>query len=76
MFRNSLIKQPGDEDPEEGARELSELALRQLDTDKDGKVSLQDYKQAVMRDPLLLEALGRCLPAKPAVDTFLETLQH
>lgn len=45
MFsRNSLLKQPGDEDPDEGVRELVELVLKKLDVDQDGKVSVEDYR--------------------------------
>ncbi|CAH1639957.1 unnamed protein product [Spodoptera littoralis] len=43
LLRNSLLKQPGDEDPDEGVRELVELVLKKLDVDKDGTVSLDDY---------------------------------
>lgn len=44
IFRNSLLKQPGDEDPDEGVRDLLEMLVRKLDMDKDGRVSLDDYK--------------------------------
>lgn len=43
LFRNSLLKQPGDEDPDEGVRDLVEMVLKKLDSDKDGRVSLTDY---------------------------------
>lgn len=43
-YRNALLKQPGDEDPDEGVRDLVELVLRKLDVDKDGVVSVDDYK--------------------------------
>lgn len=55
LLRNCLIKQPQDEDPDEGVRDLVEIALRKLDIDKDGKVSFQDYQTAVTEEPLLLE---------------------
>lgn len=38
LLRNCLIKQPQDEDPDEGVKDLVEIALRKLDMDKDGKV--------------------------------------
>ncbi|VVD05745.1 unnamed protein product [Leptidea sinapis] len=44
LLKNSLLKQPGDEDPDEGVRDLVELVLRKLDVDKDGKVSMDDYR--------------------------------
>ncbi|KAF9797159.1 hypothetical protein SFRURICE_018629 [Spodoptera frugiperda] len=76
LLRNSLLKQPGDEDPDEGVRELVELVLKKLDVDKDGTVSLDDYREAVEQEPLLLEAFGQCLPTKRHTTTFLKTLTN
>lgn len=73
--RNSLVKSPQDEDPDEGVRDLVELALRKMDYDRDGKISFQDFKSSVTEEPLLLEAFGQCLPADTACQTFLSTLQ-
>ncbi|CAH2989127.1 unnamed protein product [Chilo suppressalis] len=74
LLKNSLLKQPGDEDPDEGVRELVELVLKKLDVDKDGRVSIDDYKLAVDQEPLLLEAFGQCLPSRTQATTFLKTL--
>ncbi|CAB3241141.1 unnamed protein product [Arctia plantaginis] len=76
LLRNALLKQPGDEDPDEGVRDLVELVLRKLDVDKDGVVSIDDYRQAVEQEPLLLEAFGQCLPSKRHALTFLKTLTN
>lgn len=70
-----MIRQPQDEDPDEGAKDLAEIVLKKLDKDKDGKVSLEDYKLSVEEEPLLLEAFGRCLPDERACDTFLATVK-
>ncbi|CAK1540313.1 unnamed protein product [Leptosia nina] len=74
LLKNSLLKQPGDEDPDEGIRDLVELVLKKLDVDTDGKVSMDDYRQAVRDEPLLLEAFGQCVPARHHATTFLKTL--
>ncbi|XP_061709323.1 calaxin isoform X2 [Cydia pomonella] len=74
LLKNSLLKQPGDEDPDEGVRDLVELVLKKLDVDRDGRVSFEDYKQAVEQEPLLLEAFGQCLPSKRHSAAFLRTL--
>ncbi|XP_050345781.1 calaxin isoform X2 [Nymphalis io] len=74
LLKNSLLKQPGDEDPDEGVRDLVELVLRKMDIDKDGKLSIEDYKQAVEQEPLLLEAFGQCLPSKRHASAFIKTL--
>ncbi|XP_012251101.1 calaxin isoform X2 [Athalia rosae] len=75
LFKNCLIKQPSEEDPDEGVRDLSELALRKLDVDKDGKVSFEDYEIAIKEEPLLLETFGQCLPTEENCVSFLSTLQ-
>lgn len=39
LLRNCLIKQPQDEDPDEGVKDLVEIVLKKFDLDKDGKVN-------------------------------------
>ncbi|XP_074111240.1 calaxin-like [Cotesia typhae] len=75
LLKNCLIKQPGEEDPDEGVRDLSELILKKLDVDHDGKVSFNDYECVVKEEPLLLEAFGQCLPTEESCSAFLTTLQ-
>ncbi|KAL6255056.1 hypothetical protein P5V15_013389 [Pogonomyrmex californicus] len=75
LLKNCLIKQPGEEDPDEGVKDLSELALKKLDVDHDGKISFRDYEMAVKEEPLLLEAFGQCLPTEESCAAFLATLQ-
>jgi hypothetical protein len=74
VCRNCLLKQPGDEDPDEGVKDLVELVLRKLDADRDGKISFQDFQTAVTEESLLLEAFGQCLPSENACQTFMATL--
>lgn len=40
LLKNCLIKQPQDEDPDEGVKDLVDIALKKIDVDKDGKVGL------------------------------------
>lgn len=48
------------------------MTLRKMDLDKDGRVSSQDWKQTIQKEPLMLEAFGTCLPNKKAGELFLE----
>ncbi|XP_059484251.1 calaxin-like [Neocloeon triangulifer] len=64
----------GDEDPEEGVRDLTDVALRKMDVDRDGKLSFNDYVEANKQEPLLLEAFGPCLPSEQTCESFLATL--
>ncbi|XP_065896553.1 calaxin-like [Dysidea avara] len=72
ILKNSMIKQPTEEDPDEGTRDLVEITLKKLDADGDLRVSLDDYRTTVQKVPLLLEALGQCLPDKKQATVFLD----
>lgn len=63
-LRGCLYSIPGQEadlDLEEGAKEMVELAMRKLDLDRDGSIKFHDFHEAVNDDPLLLQAIGKCL---------------
>jgi Ca2+-binding EF-hand superfamily protein len=62
MLKTSIIKQPSEEDPDEGIKDLVEIALKKMDKDHDSRLSFQDFHQSVLADPLLLECFGQCLP--------------
>ncbi|NXU52813.1 EFCB1 protein, partial [Turnix velox] len=68
MLKNSLVKEPSEEDPDEGIKDLVDIALKKMasnlliDHDHDGKISFMDFKKAVRDENLLLEAFGPCLP--------------
>lgn len=40
LLKNCLIRQPQDEDPDESVKDLVDIALKKIDVDKDGKVSV------------------------------------
>ncbi|ERE76824.1 EF-hand calcium-binding domain-containing protein 1 [Cricetulus griseus] len=73
MLKNSLLKQPSEEDPDEGIKDLVEITLKKMDQDHDGKLSYTDYENAVREETLLLEAFGPCLP-DPKTETIQSTL--
>lgn len=52
---------------------MIEVLTKKLDLDRDGKVSFNDYKESVLNQPMLLEALGKCLPSRENVKAFLTT---
>ncbi|NXR08330.1 EFCB1 protein, partial [Semnornis frantzii] len=62
MLKNSLLRQPAEEDPDEGIKDLVDIALKKMDYDHDGKISIVDFEKAVRDENLLLEAFGPCLP--------------
>ncbi|XP_051992634.1 calaxin isoform X2 [Xyrauchen texanus] len=70
MLKDSLIRQPTEEDPDEGVKDLVEIALKKLDYDHDGKVSYADFEKTVRNENLLLEAFGNCLPDAKSKQAF------
>ncbi|XP_062266584.1 calaxin-like [Platichthys flesus] len=70
MLKDSLIRQPSEEDPDEGVKELVEMTLKKMDYDHDGRLSFDDFKKAVKDENLLLEAFGTCLPDTTNIEKF------
>ncbi|XP_053302524.1 calaxin [Pleuronectes platessa] len=70
MLKESLIRQPSEEDPDEGVKELVEMTLKKMDYDHDGRLSFDDFKKAVKEENLLLEAFGTCLPDTTNIEKF------
>lgn len=74
LLKSSLIKQPTEEDPDEGIKELVELSLKKMDHDHDGRLSNLDFETSVKEEPLLLEAFGPCLPSPEKHQCFLNLI--
>ncbi|XP_035537896.1 EF-hand calcium-binding domain-containing protein 1 isoform X2 [Morone saxatilis] len=70
LLKNSLIRQPTDEDPDEGIKDLVEITLKKMDHDHDGRLSFADFEKAVKEENLLLEAFGNCLPDTTSIERF------
>jgi len=75
LLKSTLVKQSTEEDPDEGVKDLVETALKKLDTDHDGRVSVPDFKTAVTQDSLMLECLGTCLPNDQSKKAFLQLIR-
>ena len=73
LLKNSVMKNPQEEDPEEGVRDLIDIVMKKLDVNRDGFVSFEDYETTVKAEPLLLEVFGPCLPQQESLETFLTT---
>ncbi|NWH61634.1 EFCB1 protein, partial [Geococcyx californianus] len=62
MLKSSLLKQPAEEDADEGVKDLIDIIMKNMDYDHDGMLSFMDFETAVKNENLLLEAFGPCLP--------------
>jgi len=76
LLKATLTKQTNEEDPDEGVRDLVEVTYKKYDVDHDGKVTFQNFKEAVTDEPLLLEGLGCCLPEEKVARAFLCTFEE
>ena len=50
------------------------MTIRKMDHDRDGLVSYSDFSETVLKDPLLMEAFGTCLPTSRAGNVFVKKI--
>lgn len=74
MLKNCLIRQPSEEDPDEGIKDIVEITLKKMDLDHDSRLSRTDFKTSVEEEPLLLEVFGQCLPDDRHTEQFENSL--
>ena len=57
LMKNSLLRVAlgAEEDGEEGVKDLIDITVRKMDSDKDGRISYADFFASVEREPLMLE---------------------
>ncbi|XP_031334503.1 EF-hand calcium-binding domain-containing protein 1-like [Photinus pyralis] len=70
FLRNCLVG-TSDEDSEDAVKDLVELLTKKMDMDRDLKISFDDYRQTILKDPLLMECMGQCLPSRLSVHSFM-----
>lgn len=75
LLKQSLVHASVDEEVEDSLKDLVEIALKKMDGDHDGRLSLEDYVGAIKSDSLLMEVLGPCLPKTSCARCFLELIQ-
>lgn len=62
-----------DEDVDQAVKDFADIIINKVDIDCDGIISFEDYQQSVLKEPLLLECFGQCLPDRKHVYAFLMT---
>ncbi|XP_058466547.1 calaxin-like [Malaya genurostris] len=72
LLKGCFIK-PQEEDADEAIKDLAEIILRKMDMDKDGAISRQDFREAVYKEPELMECFGQALPDRAHVYAFSRT---
>uniref|UniRef100_A0A3Q2P3B2 Calaxin n=1 Tax=Fundulus heteroclitus TaxID=8078 RepID=A0A3Q2P3B2_FUNHE len=74
MLKQSFIKQPTEEDPDEGLKEVVEITMKTMDHDHDSLLSFEDFKKSVQAENLLLEAFGTCLPDPMVISQIIKCI--
>jgi len=59
-----------DDEIEDCERDIVEIAMRKLDTDRDGQITYEDFVRAVKKDALLMQACGCCIPSTRCASAF------
>jgi len=76
LLKSSVLKQAGDEDPDESIKELVEITLKKMDKDHDNRLGDNDFSQSVREDPLLLSCFGQVFANARRKADFEVILQH
>lgn len=61
------------EEVDEMCKDIADQLVKRLDLDADGAISFDDYHRSVQQRPALMQMLGKCLPERADVFTFLST---
>ncbi|XP_076053515.1 calaxin-like [Oratosquilla oratoria] len=73
LLKAAVVNVPPGEEQDEVLKDLVEVLLKRMDLNHDGKLNFEEYRTAVLAEPLLLEVLGPCLPEAQARERFLST---
>ncbi|CAG7820407.1 unnamed protein product [Allacma fusca] len=55
----------------DGIKDIVEMAMKKLDVNRDGQITYEDFRDAIRREPLLMQVCGRCLPPTRYSEAFL-----
>ncbi|XP_055605988.1 calaxin-like [Uranotaenia lowii] len=72
LLRKSFIKHH-EEEVEETIKDMIEMLIRRLDVDRDGVISLEDFRESVKKNPELMECFGQAMPNRSYVYAFSRT---
>lgn len=75
-LKYSILSSSVDVYDEESVKDLLDIILKKMDVDRDGRISFDDYRTTVLKQPFLLQFMGPCLPERDAVNKFLTTLSY
>jgi Ca2+-binding EF-hand superfamily protein len=60
-----------DDDVDDSIRDMANMIMTQLDPEGTGQVTIHNFREAVLKDPLALQILGPCLPEEKRVRSLM-----
>ncbi|XP_069675794.1 calaxin-like [Periplaneta americana] len=73
---HKFVVLPSYDEVDEVVTDMVEVLMKKMDVDLDGKISFEDFKTSVHKCPLLLEAMGQCVPTRSSIHDFLTTFSR
>ncbi|GFR87043.1 EF-hand calcium-binding domain-containing protein 1 [Elysia marginata] len=70
MLLRTTIVSVGDEEPEEQLKELIDIVINLMDTNQDGKISVDEFRDYVRNDILYIQLLGQVLPLEHVIERY------
>ncbi|XP_011500867.1 PREDICTED: EF-hand calcium-binding domain-containing protein 1-like [Ceratosolen solmsi marchali] len=75
MLRGCFIKLQPEEDADDMVKDMIDLLVKAIDINRDGDVSLEEMRDAVLKKNLLfVESMGPVFPSREAKHAFLSTI--
>lgn len=72
-LKYSILSSNIDVYDEKSVKDSLDIIMKKMDVDKDGRISFDDYKTTVLKQPFLLQFVGPCHPERDAVNKCLTT---
>ncbi|CAG7817618.1 unnamed protein product [Allacma fusca] len=60
-----------DDDMNDSIRDMANMIMTQLDSEGTGQITMDSFREGVMRDPLSLQILGPCLPEERKIRALM-----
>lgn len=75
LLKTSIVSS-GEDDPEESLKELIDMVMLEFDIDRDGLISLEEFRCLVHKNKLYMQLLGQVLPHKTIINKFMDSLKN
>lgn len=74
ILKTSIVSL-GDDEPEDYLKDLIDVVIGMMDTNHDGKISIEEFREYVRNDILYIQLLGQVLPLEHVIEEFMNALK-